>query len=70
MFHMRRDIGDIKYSLLLDESNDISILRILMVSAIYHGNNCGKVVLTYLDLIKIDNCDAENIASANEIFCT
>ena len=31
---------------------------------IYYSNNCGKVVSTYLDLIQIENGDAESIVSA------
>ena len=48
---LKRDIGGNRYSLLLDESNDISILAMPRVSVIYYSNNCGKVVSIYLDLI-------------------
>ena len=55
-------------SLLLDESDDISILRMLGALVIYYSNNCGKVVLIYLDHIKIEMCDAENIVSVSMAF--
>ena len=48
-----------RYGLLLDESNDISILEILSVTMIYYSNNCGKFVSTYLDLMQIEKCDAK-----------
>ena len=41
---LKRDIGLNKYSLFHDETNDISIYKILRVSMIYYSDNCGKVV--------------------------
>ena len=59
-----RDLGGNRKSLLLDESNDISILNVLRVTVICYCNNCEKVVSTNLDLTQIEKCDAENIFSA------
>ena len=50
-------------SLLLYESNGIFILKRLRVSAIFYCNNREKVLSTYLDLIQIEKCDAENVVS-------
>ena len=58
-----------RFSLLLDESNDISIEKMLiMVSVFYNSNNCEKVESTYLDHIQRKICDAESIVSALRTF--
>ena len=62
------EIGGNRYSLLLDESNGISVLKMFRDLVIYYGNNCGKVASTYLDLIQIEKCDAESIVSAHMVF--
>ena len=53
-----------RYNLLLDESNGISILKVSKVSVIYYGNNCEKVLSTWLDHMQIKKCNVENIVSA------
>ena len=58
------DIGKNKFSLLMDESNDISVLKLLGISIIYYSDIHKKVVSTYLGLLEIEECDAENIILA------
>jgi hypothetical protein len=58
------DIGNNKFSLLLDEFNDISVLKVLGVSVIYYSNIKDKVVSTYLGLTHLEKCDAEGIVQA------
>ena len=60
---LKRDIVGNKYSLLLDESNYISILKILRFSMIHYSDTRGKVVSTYLDLTQIEMCDAQNLCT-------
>lgn len=61
---LKTDIGNNKYSLLLDESNDISIVKVLGVSVIYYSNSTNKVVSTYLGLAQLEKCNAESIVTA------
>ena len=56
-----KDIAKNKFSLLIHESNDISVLKLLGISIIYYSDIHKKVVSTYLGLIEIEECDAENI---------
>ena len=58
------DIGKHKFSLLIDESNNISVLKLLGLSIIYYSDIHKKVVSTYLGLVEIEECDAENIVLA------
>ena len=54
----RKDIGKSNFSLLIDESNNISVLNLLGISIIHYSNMHKKVVSTYLELAKIEECDA------------
>ena len=62
--NLLNDIGKNKFSLLIDESNDISVLKLLGISIIYYSDIHKKVVSTYLGLVEIEECDAENIVLA------
>ena len=55
------DIANGKFSILLDESNDISVTKILGVSIIYYSNSSNKVESTYLGLVELVKCDADGI---------
>ena len=48
------DIGSNKLSLLLDESNDISIIKLLGVSIMYFSDASNKVEFTYLGLAQLE----------------
>ena len=55
------DIGKNMLSLLLDKGNDISIIRLLGVSASYEFN---KGESTYQGLAQLEKCDASSIVPA------
>lgn len=59
-----RDLGDSKYSLLLDESTDISVSKYLGVVIRYFSDREGKVISTFLGLVYLDKADATTIAKA------
>ena len=61
---LRDDVGAGKFSLLLDESNNIAASKLLGVSIIYHSTQQSKVISTYLGQVKLDQCDAEAIVNA------
>ena len=61
---LRDDVGAGKFSLLLDESNDIAASKLLGVSIIYHSTQQSKVISTYLKLVELDQCDAKAIINA------
>ena len=61
---LRDDIGAGKFSLLLDESNDIAASKLLGLSIIYHSIQQSKVISTNLGQVELDQCDAEAIVNA------
>ena len=63
------DIGSNKCSLSLDDSIDISIIKLLGVSMIYFRHASNKVESTYLGLAQLEKCDVSSIATALNIFC-
>ncbi|CAI9726267.1 finger 271 [Octopus vulgaris] len=60
------DIGDRKFSLLLNESNDISITKLLGI-VIYYSDTHKKVVHTYLSMVSLETCNADGIVDALKI---
>lgn len=59
-----KDIGDGVYSLLLDESTDISVLKLLGVAIIYYSKTSKKVVSTFLGVVELKECTAVGIVSS------
>lgn len=59
-----RDIGNRKFSLLLDESNDISVNKLLGIAIVYYSNMYKKVIYTFLSLVLLEKCDALAIVNA------
>lgn len=45
------DIADRPFSLLIDESNDISTTKMLGIAIIYYSNKLNKIVSTFLALV-------------------
>lgn len=62
-----KSIGDGYFSILIDESTDISVKKFLGITIIYFNKEIGEVVSTYLALVEISNCDAESITNAIKI---
>ncbi|KMQ87143.1 zinc finger protein [Lasius niger] len=57
------DIGNGKYSLLLDESNDVSVNKLLGIVIIYYSYKQGKTIASFLALTKLETCNAEGIVN-------
>lgn len=61
---LKRDIGDGPFSLLLDESTDISITKLLGIVVQYYSKKRFEIVSTFLTLAEIKKGDAESITNA------
>lgn len=58
------DIGERKFSLLIDESNDISTIKVLGLVIRYYSDVKQRVIVTFLDFIELKECDAKGICDA------
>lgn len=54
-------VGDRHYSLLIDESTDISVHKYLGMAIIYHDDLKGKIISTFLSLSELEECNADAI---------
>ena len=61
------DLGDQGYSLLLDESNDISITKLLGIVIRYYSKVKNTIVTTYLEMVELKDCTADGIVEALKI---
>ncbi|XP_022167837.1 uncharacterized protein LOC111031991, partial [Myzus persicae] len=61
---LMQSIGKNPYSILIDESTDISVTKFLGITVIYFDREMGKTISTYLSLVEITNCDAQSITDA------
>ncbi|KAK4294470.1 hypothetical protein Pmani_032903 [Petrolisthes manimaculis] len=61
---LRQDIGGSRYSLLIDESTDISVVKILGITVRYFSKGLQKIVSTYLGLVEIADGTAVSIVLA------
>lgn len=61
---LMKEIGNQSYSLLIDESTDISVLKFLGMSIMYFNQSEGQIVSTYLALVEMESCDSEAITDA------
>lgn len=61
---LKKDIGNVKFSLLIDESNDISVIKLLGIAIRYYSESQKKIVVTFLDLVELVECDANGICDA------
>lgn len=60
---LRSDIGNQKYSLLIDESTDISVTKYLGIVTMYFSLKQNKVVSAFLALRSLDSSDAVGIVT-------
>lgn len=60
---MKDDIGDAKYSLLVDESTDRAVFKFLGATIRHFSKTLQKMVSTYLGLVKIESGTAESISA-------
>lgn len=61
---LRSDLKNQQYSLLLDESTDIAVHKYLGIVIIYYSNTLKKIVSTFLDLVELEECNADGIVAA------
>lgn len=61
---LKDDIGDQKFSLLIDESNDITVTKLLGIAIRYYSKSKKKIVVTFLDLVELSDCDSTGICDA------
>ncbi|CAG9792674.1 unnamed protein product [Diatraea saccharalis] len=61
---LKQDIGSGKFSLLLDESTDISITKYLGLVIIYYSLKAKKITTSFLKLAPLTECTADGIVSA------
>lgn len=66
---LHQDIGNGDFSLLIDESTDVSIAKLLGVAVRYFSANANDVVSTYLGLVELKKCDASGISAGVKTFC-
>lgn len=57
------DIGNQKFSILLDESTDVSVSKHLGLVIRYYSNTQEKIVSSFLELIPIETADAQGIVN-------
>ncbi|CAG5047081.1 unnamed protein product [Parnassius apollo] len=57
------DLGDQEYSLLIDESTDILVLKMLGVSIRYFSRSLKKIISTFLGLVEIEDGTAVSIVN-------
>jgi len=63
-YDLLNSIGSGHYSILIDESTDISVIKFLGITILYFSKETGEVVSTYLALVEITTCDAVSITNA------
>lgn len=63
------DVQDQEYSLLLDESTDISVLKMLGVTIRYYSHNLNKIITTFLGLVEIEDGSANGIVNGLKKCC-
>lgn len=61
---LKNNIGFSKYSLLIDESTDISVSKYFGIGIIYFSKLLNKIVTTFLSLEELTECTAIAIVDA------
>lgn len=56
-----KDIADKPYSLIIDESTDISVFKYMCFCVRYHSSSRNKVITEYLGLCSIERATAEDL---------
>ena len=64
---LKNDIGDSWYSVLVDESTDITVTKQLGVCILYYSKNKECPVSTFLKLLEIDSGDAKTIVKGVKV---
>ena len=58
MNELRIDIQEVPFSLLIDETTDVAVSKLLGVSIKYFSNSAKKITSTILCIIEVRHCDA------------
>lgn len=61
---LKSDIGNNNLSLLIDESSDISVTKLLGIAIRYYSQTKKQIVVTFLDLLELSECNADAICEA------
>lgn len=64
MSDLKDGIGNNMYSILIDESTDIAVLKYLGIAIIYFSKKQNKIVTTFLALEELVECNAISIVTA------
>ena len=64
------DVGDGLYSLIIDESTDVSSFKFLCLSIKYFSKIQNKVVTDYLKIIQVEKADADSLYKAILDYCS
>lgn len=59
--NLNADIADGKFSQLIDESNDISVIILLGIVIRYYSERKKRIVVTFLDPVQLTACDADGL---------
>lgn len=62
--NLKEDLKDQPYSLLIDESTDITVHKYLGIIIIYYSCTHKKIISTFLDIPMLYECDADGIVAA------
>jgi len=57
-------IGSRHYSILIDESTNISVIKLLGITILYFSKDTSEVISTYLALVETTTCDVISITNA------
>jgi len=63
MSNLKEGIGDM-YSLLIDESTDIAVLKYLGIAIMYLSKSQNKIITSFLSLEELVECNAMSIVTA------
>lgn len=61
---LRDDVGNGKYSLLIDESTDVSVQKYLGIIIIYFSHNQNRILNSFLDLVPLVGSTAQDIVES------
>jgi len=63
--YLKNSIGNRPFSILIDESTDIRVLKFLGITITYFDICFKQITSTYLSLVELEECDANAIVHAN-----
>lgn len=56
---LRANIGNSKFSVIIDESNDISTTKLMGIVIRYFSVTKKQVVVNFLDMVELNECNAD-----------